>query len=269
MKTRMHVAAALGAPALVLWAAPATHAQYLPGHSWHRSSDWVPGGNQGSSLNNPSPDGQGNPSWRYEWATGGPLGSESPWYTQPGNLMTWDAAWWSTGFGVWSGGGDDINPPIFHHRLTHNLLDTTYARVPVVQWVNPTGDGAAVDIAGSLRVVWTGPGFLGSPVDVDVVLALHDASEGTTSPLFSTTLSKPIGSDTVGDQIILPISLNSVAFDADDSILVSMRGHDSFAPYGRWIDMYDDLTITLVPAPGAAALLGLAALTMGRRRRAS
>lgn len=235
---------------------------------WQRTTDWVPGVVQGGTLNNPGPaQGSSAGVWKYEWTQGGPLGSANPWYAQPRTTSKWDELWWQTGMGAWTA-DDDSSPPIMQDRIIHNLHTTTYDGVPVVSWINPMGDGVLVDVGGSLRLRWSGGGGLGFPVDVDVVVAVEDASAGIVTPLFSGTFSKPTGLPSINDELVIPIGVTgSVALDTDDRIIVSHRAREAFGPIGMWATVFDEVSITLVPSPGAMALLGLAGLLAGARRR--
>ena len=216
---------------------------FVAGCSNHRASDWVPGAAHGTSINNPGPDPQGRPVWSYEWATGGPLGSGSPWYAQATQQSTWDEDWFGIGQGAWSR-DDDANPPIFRNRMTHNIVASSWTDIPIVRWLNPVGNRAVVNLAGSLTVRWSGEGGLGSPVDVDVVIAMIDPSLGRSNVLFSATVSKPIPQPTIGDEIILPINLEGIALDEGDSIVISHRAVSDSGSIGRWIVLLDDVTLT-------------------------
>jgi MYXO-CTERM domain-containing protein len=232
---------------------------------WRRSTDWVPGSAQGSSDNNPGPVG-GQAVWSYEWANGSGLASEDPWYQNTGHRMTWDGAWWGTGWGVWSK-GDDNSPPILPGRLIHNVAAAEYANIPMVRWENPMGNGGVVNISGTLLVNWNGVSGLGRPDDDDVVIAKFSASTNTTVALYSNTVSKPNPFPSVGDSVLLPINLSNILMNQGDSIIITHRGQQSLSPLGAWINMYDGLTITSVPTPGAAGVLALAGLAAARRRR--
>ncbi|MFN0130987.1 MAG: hypothetical protein ACKVW3_00390 [Phycisphaerales bacterium] len=235
------------------------------GMTWRRSTDWVPGGLQGSTQNNPSTVG-GIPAWRYETTTGGGgIGSPNPWYQQPGQLMTWDGFWYTTGLGVWSR-GDNSNPPIMPGRLIHNAHSSVSDFAPLVRWLNPAGNTVPVNISGQLVVNWNGINGIGRPVDVDVVIAKQDAG-GTITPLFQTTAAKPNPFPSVGDSVLLPVNLAAISMNTGDSIIITHRGRSALSPQGGWINLYDALTISAVPAPGIGATLAAAGLFAGRRRR--
>jgi len=262
---KMHgrfAASAYGSLAALL-AASAANAQQL----WSRSADWVPGTTQGSTTNNPS-SVSGIPIWRYETTQGGGLGSTNPWYAQQGTLMTWDSGWYQTGWGVWSN-GDDANPPILAGRLIHNVHTSVVSQIPVVRWQNPMGNGGIVNINGSFIVNWNGNNGLGRPVDVDVVIAKYSAALNSTSLVFSTTVAKPNPFPSVGDSVIVPISISGIHVDQGDSLVITHRGQQGIGPQGAWVNLYDSIAIQQVPAPGAAGLLAMAGLAAARRRRRS
>jgi hypothetical protein len=180
--------------------------------------------------------------------------------------MTWDPAWYQTGWGVWSK-GDNLNPPILAGRLIHNVHPSTYNDIPLVRWMSPLGDGGHVNVAGSLTVNWNGVNGLGRPVDVDVVIAQIHGIGGPATILFSATVSKPHPFPSVGDSINLPVSLANIALGASDSIVFSHRGHNSVGPLGAWVNLYDSVVISPVPAPATAGLLAFGGLLAAKRRR--
>jgi MYXO-CTERM domain-containing protein len=253
---------------VLLFSAGTALGQYMPGFQWHRDTDWTPGAAPGTSQNNPSPDANNVPVWSYEWAAGGPLGSANPWYAQSGAASVWDGNWFGNGQGAWA---RDVgtNPPVFRNRLTHNIVRGNFDRVPMVRWMHPLGDGAMVEIHGELTVRWTGDSFIGSPVDVDVVIARYSAGSGGWDELLGQTVAKPIPSPSVGDFLTIPVGLSDVAMNAGDQLVFSLRGREDTGQTGRWLVLNDDVTIelTAVPSPGAAGVLVLAGLLAGRRRR--
>ena len=232
-----------------------------------RSANFSGGSSQGSSQGNPSQVG-GVDVWRYETLQGGALGAGNAWYqqSQTSELMTWDAQWYATGWGVWSK-GNDANPPILGSRLVHNVAASVYGDIPVVRFMNPVGNGATLSINGSFQVAWSGVDGLGRPNDVDVVIAKYNATLNQTTLLYSTTVSKPLPFPSVGDSINLPISVAGVSLNADESVIITHRGRTPLSPLGAWINLYDNVTFNVVPSPGAMALLGLSGLTVFRRRR--
>jgi hypothetical protein len=248
------------AGATMLALASAAHADVV----FERATNWVPGISQGTTINNPSTVG-GQAAWQYEVTQGDSIGSVNPWYEQAGQLMTWDPAWYSTGWGVWSK-GDNLNPPVLPGRLIHNVHPSTWGDVPLVRWMNPFGNTAA-SIAGTLTLNWNGVNGLGRPVNVDVVIAKQNTITNSTTVLYSTTVAKPNPFPSVGDSVFLPISLTGISLAAGDTIIVSHRGQSSVGPLGAWVNLYDSLGVTVVPAPGSAMLLGLGGVLAVRRRR--
>lgn len=261
MKMRYKQFVTLCAPVLIAAAGAQARPDYV------RSLNWVNGTSQGGTVNNPSTVG-GQAVWQYETVQGGGLNSANPWYANQGQLMTWDAGWYTTGWGVWSK-GDNGNPPILASRLVHNVAASAFADVPIVRWRNPLGDNTTLDITGSLVVNWNGLNGLGRPDDVDVVIAKYSSQLNTTVPVYSTTVSKPNPIPSIGDSVLLPINLHGITLNLGDSIVVSHRGQQGLAPLGAWINMYDGVTFHAVaaPAPASAALLGMGGLAAFRRRR--
>lgn len=228
---------------------------------WRRIPQFTAGGS------NPAGDGFGNSVWQYEWTTGDALTSADPWWENPTTLMVWDPDWWGRGIGAWSR-GDNLSPMVNQTLLTHNLYTISHAYMPVVRWTNPLAGQTDFDISGLLRVVWNGPDFIGSETLVDVILALYDSDSGTSSLLSSWTVAKPTAGDSVLDRLDIPVSM-SLTLDEGDALMISVRGQSVFAPFGRWVEMWDLLRIRteIVPAPGSGLILVSAACMAIRRRR--
>lgn len=230
--------------------------------SWLRARDW-----NLSGLNPIQVGGQ--PVWMHEFIAAegaGGLGTANPWYTRPRGPMGYDADWYGSGTPAYSR-ANDVNPPIFRRFLTHNVESTVHDFVPAVRWMKPSNVSETnFTITGDMLVTWDGPNGVGQSNDVDVVIAKQDGALGTLSVLFSTTVSKPDPRPSVGDVRLIPINL-SLQINEGDSILVTHRGRTSFTPEGNWINLADNLTIALIPAPGAMGLLAVAGIAMGRRRR--
>ena len=236
---------------------------------WDRSADWLPGLVANSSQGNPRPDGEGNGVWSYEWVQGGGFGSANPWYAQPSELLVWDPDWYGINNGQAWVRHDNMNPPIFRDRMTHNVHESASDSMPLLRWANPVGS-TAVDILGSLNVVWSGDNYFGVPVAVEVVIAVNDFSTGTTTPVLAETVEKPSPFPTQLDTASLPVSLTAIELDEGDSLLFSLRGQTTVSGDGRWVILEDNIQIfnnPPIPAPGAFALLGLGSLVAARRRR--
>jgi MYXO-CTERM domain-containing protein len=233
-------------------------------------SDWSRADGWGGDGSNPVSYG-GEPVWHYEVVTdpqAGQLGSTRPWYMQPRSSMVYDFDWFNTGQSAYAQ-GDDVNPPIFNTNLVHNVFVNDFSNIPVVRWRKPSFETRpSVFVQGQLRLLWDGLGGVGVPNDVDVVIAKVNGSNGTMTTLFSQTVASAISSPTVGGSAVIPVNL-SVTMATGDSILYTLRGRQGQSPSGSWVRMFDDgLTITTVPTPGVASVLGLAGLAAIRRRRA-
>jgi len=260
--------AALAALAVAA-AGAAASAQYTVGDQWLRAADFVQGSSHGSTAGNPGPGFDGTPVWHYELASGGgALGSSNPWYRQPTTPMTWDSDWYGAGEGAWSA-DDDVNPPVFRNRMTHNIIGSHFDRVPMVRWENPGGDNMQVGVSGQYNVLWSGNLLVGDAVDVELVVARERVLTGDVDVLFSTRVSKPTPGFSVGDNVDVPVDLSMIHLDDGDSLIFSGRAMDRKSGLGRWVVISDQLGIEVVrvPAPGALALLGLAGLSAARRRR--
>lgn len=258
----------LFAATVIAAATTGASAQYAVGDQWLRAADFAAGDAHGSTSGNPGPGFDGAPVWRYELTTGGGgLGSMSPWYSRTTTVMTWDSDWYGIGEGAWSA-GDNVNPPVFRDRMTHNLINNHYDSVPMVRWMNPGGD-MKVSIDGQYNVLWSGNLDVGAATDVELVVARERALTGDIDVLFSTTVSKPTPGLSIGDNVDVPVDLSMVHLDDGDSLIFSGRATDRLSGLGRWVVIGDQLNIEVVPvpAPGAFALLGAAGLVAARRRR--
>jgi hypothetical protein len=249
-KTAMMVRAALA----VLVLASVANAELF-----RRSSDWIPS-THGASSSNPGPSGP--PRWTYEWTTGGALNSANPWYRNPTTYMTWDSSWYGQTVGVWSR-GDNLNPPVFQNYIIHNQAPSVIAYQPIARWVN-LGGASPASLSGSLVVKWTGANGLGRPSDVDVVIAKQDAGRTVTTLLYTATVQKPNPFPSVGDFVTLPVNLGGLNFAPGESMIVTLRAKTT---QYAWIQMFDNLNLTVVPAPAGAGLLAMGGVVALRRRR--
>ena len=263
------VLALVAAVVIVVGAAESAHGQtYSAEYVWNREADWVPGSVPGLPVGNPAPDALGSPVYGYQWTIGEGLGSEFPWFENPGVQLVWDDDWFGGGQGAWAR-ADDTNPPIFRNRLTHNLIGSNFDFIPALRWSNPVPGGTVLDITGNLTVLWSGNNFIGAPTDVDVVISVFDPNPDSRVILFAATVSKPIPGLTVGDFVDLDIDLRRIMLDPEAIVSVSLRGHDRMSGEGRWGVLFDQgLNFTIVPAPGGIVLMsGLAGVIAWRRRR--
>ena len=58
----------------------------------------------------------------------------------------------------------------------HVIDASGHLYTPAVRWLNPATMPVSVAVVGTLTVTWSGQGGVGSPLDVDVVVAHSDVS---------------------------------------------------------------------------------------------
>jgi hypothetical protein len=203
---------------------------------WDRSEDWALGENDPV---NPALDQNGCPVWSYEWTTGDGLDSPASWYLNPTTKMLPDKDWYGSGNLRWAR-GDNQAPESDRWAICHNLSEAYYPGIPVLRWKNCTDGIEEICIDGELDVKWTGSGGVGSPVDIDVVIAHVGAGDGTTTPLLLTTVSKPTNNEGL-EVLTIPVSLQTTV-SPGDQILISHRGRNSIP--NRWIRLVDKLIIS-------------------------
>ncbi|SOD40077.1 PEP-CTERM sorting domain-containing protein [Nitrosovibrio sp. Nv4] len=257
---------------------------YAPGFRWDRSEDWAPGIVPGSMAGNPAADKNGNPVWFYGYTSGGELGSSNPWYAQQLSPMVWDDEWWGgSGKGLWARGyngpgADNVgtNPPIGKSAMVHDLTAHTMSSeyMPVVEWRNPVGDGAIVDVGGSLKATWEGHYTDNSPMGlVDIAVARLDASEGSFELLYSATLANPTegGALSSFSTITQPLGISDVRLDEGDTLRFTarLRGDEHTTPF--WLLLDDQGTdirlVSSVPEPEQFILLALGLGVLAARLR--
>ncbi len=247
-------------------------ATYNDGFIWDRSADWVPGAIDGSTAGNPAVDSQGSPVWQYELVQGDEFGGQNPWYQGTPVLLSADTAWFQNVVRnvVWSA-GDDVLPAINELALYHLSKDTggvygVWEDMPLVRWLNPTGETISLAVVGELTVGWRHAGVASLPVDVAIARA--NANAGTATLLYSATVGNPGGDG----ELSLPISI-AAQMEPDDSLIITHRASGMLD--GTYVAMLDDVQLvkmaTIVPEPATLAVLALGggvALVRRRRRRA-
>jgi parallel beta-helix repeat protein len=213
------------------------------GDVWDRSSDWTPGTTPGSTAGNPDAGVTVGGAWQYESVPlSGSLGTSfNPWYTQPPSKLTWDASWFG-GAGVWSS-GNDTRPAIFRAGILTGLDDAAEPngrRVPIVRWMNQTGQDITVDVSGSLTQSWVDKG---TPFDPDnhapfeFVMMLQNA-DGTKSLLKMETR------EFLERDVPISVSIPALQIPAGASIFYTYRYQGASRP--GYISLNDDnLSITL------------------------
>lgn len=265
----------------------ASAATYAPGFVWQRWSDWTPGAGAGTSLGNADTDSAGSPVWRYGYLTGGGLSSSDPWYSNTMQLAVWDDQWWGSNVGgVWARtytgpGADNIgaNPPIDRYTMWHDLTTHTdsYEWTSAVDWVNPVGNGAILNMSGSFTFQWFGHFKSASPLSpVEGVLTKYDASSNAFQVLWSGTYSNPAAGAGIEtpSSVVVPVTLVGQRFDEGDYLRFTFRGQGDESDTPLWLGFRDGMymrLVTTVPEP-QSYLLMLAGLCVvgalaGRRCR--
>ncbi|MDN5880903.1 MAG: PEP-CTERM sorting domain-containing protein, partial [Nitrosospira sp.] len=176
-------------------------------------------------------------------------------------------------------------PPIAKWAITHDLSKETFsaAYIPVAEWRNPVGDGAIVNVGGSLLLTWEGMYTENAPAGtVDVAVARMDASTGFAELLYSTTLTNPAEggellwpgiSDAPPVEIRNAWGATGVRMDEGDTLRFTLRLRGDEADPALWAlldDQSTSITLTsVVPEPEQFILLtlGLGVLAMRLRRR--
>ena len=270
--TSSRIIQVLAVSLMSLGLAASAHAAYGPGYAWDRSDDWnraIAAVASGAPTLSPGIDSEGNEAWQYESVQGDGIGGANLWYENTGPLMSPDNAWFGTpGALVWSF-GDDKLPAVDAFTLYHMANNTwqglhgVWENMPMVRWLNPTGQVIELDITGTLRVVWANTDELSLPVDV--AIARVNLTTGDATPLYTLTLA-----NTVTGSALLEIDVPAVAMASDDSLAITVRA-SRLAPRGTYIALHDDLLlvqdVSQIPEPGTLALLAMGGVAALRRRR--
>lgn len=258
---------------------------YSIGSKWHRSLDWVPGSNVGTSIGNAAPDSAGNAVWQYGVLTGDAIDSTNPWYKNTASKMVWDDEWWGRvpSSGVWarayngpSANNDGANPPIDRYGMIHDLSQVThsYEYTSAIDWLNPVGNGAVVNISGSFSFTWQGQFQDNSPsAGLEAVIARYDLSIDDYQILWAGNYLNPTFGHALSDasKINVPVTLTGIRFDEGDFLRFTFRGLDGPSDTPLWLGAGDAFVIKLVsvvPEPQFYIMLlaGLVVLSIGIRR---
>jgi hypothetical protein len=259
---------------------------YDVGFQWKRSIDYVEGTVPGSSDGNPMRDQMGNEVWTLGWTSGGDLGSGDAWVFNPLTPSVWDDAWLG---GRWSrchqcAGGVNGNPPISQYGMTHDFSVQQGADgfMPVVEWANPTGSAAVLDLKGKLNLSWAGRVdddlYVSPDIATEVVIAAISAS-GRERLLFSQLVQNPMPGSYDQDappSVAVPVSLSGVTVRSGEVLRFSLRGQSGPVAPSGWVNLgdavrivYQGAAVSPIPEPATAWLLCLGLVPLAARRWAA
>lgn len=244
---------------------------YPPNFVWNRSLDWDPGTVAGTSLGNADDDALGNAVWRYGTLTGGDFSSINPWYRGQIELSVWDDVWWgASGTGAWARNyfgpdvdNDNANPPIGRYAMWHDLSERTHSfkYTSAVDWLNPVGNGATVNISGNLVFLWQGHFATASPIGaLEAVVTKFDSSTGEFFNLWTGSFTNPtVGAGlTPASQVVAPIRIVGLRLDEGDFIRYTFRASGDESAVPLWMGMRDEVSmrlVSVVPEPSSLLLI--------------
>jgi len=191
--------------------------------AWNRLGDFVEGSTEGSYLGNPAVGPLGFPVWQHDiQAYAGSLDSANPWYQNTGTKAVWNSSWRNGGSAVWAGplGGY----PLLYRTSIEASTRQTASGMPAVRWICPFDD-YSIDVLGNIGVYWRGHN-VGAGTEVDVAMALLDASDGSITDLFVQTITKPT-EDTSNEEIFPSLDLRDISIDQGDTLILTLRNQNN------------------------------------------
>ena len=227
-------------PVCLDWPGNASASVYPDGFVWQRAGDWKTSGGTPTMASKLA--SQGNAVWNYACVSGGDFSGSS------GTNPWWKLARTDLPPGQWYGadvflfGGTTLP---YVARTAIQMFSNDLAISPLVVWKNPAGNGALIQLSGS--VSWSGGGGAANTSSVDYILALHRLADNSWQTLDSAVFT-PSGSSTPdgirdysGAQGIDPLMLGP-----GDEIVWGFKRAANFTSSGNWMNLLDSLKFTLL-----------------------